>query len=72
MPEGRALSVHGFAVVTHLGGKAADGRQYISWIHDQDFIRAVHFLIDNSSMSGPVQPLAQIARDSVVVGLAPR
>jgi uncharacterized protein len=37
-----------------LGGKAADGRQYISWIHDQDFIRAVHFLIDNSSISGPV------------------
>jgi NAD dependent epimerase/dehydratase family enzyme len=37
-----------------LGGKAADGRQYISWIHDQDFIRAVHFLIENPSVSGPV------------------
>src|ERR1044072_5049210 len=23
-----------------LGGKAGDGRQYVSWIHDQDFIRA--------------------------------
>ena len=37
-----------------LGGKAADGRQYMSWIHDQDFIRAVHFLVDNASISGPV------------------
>jgi uncharacterized protein (TIGR01777 family) len=37
-----------------LGGKAADGRQYISWIHHQDFIRAVQFLIENASISGPV------------------
>jgi uncharacterized protein (TIGR01777 family) len=37
-----------------LGGKAADGRQYMSWIHDQDFTRAVHFLVDNASISGPV------------------
>jgi uncharacterized protein len=37
-----------------LGGKAADGRQYISWIHEVDFIRAVQFLIDNRSISGPV------------------
>jgi uncharacterized protein (TIGR01777 family) len=37
-----------------LGGQAADGRQYMSWIHDQDFIRAVQFLIEDSSISGPV------------------
>jgi hypothetical protein len=37
-----------------LGGQAADGRQFISWIHDQDFIRAVQFLIGNASISGPV------------------
>jgi uncharacterized protein (TIGR01777 family) len=41
-----------------LGGKAADGRQYMSWIHYQDFIRAVHFLIDNASISGPVNVAA--------------
>jgi len=28
-----------------LGGAAGDGRQYISWIHEVDFIRAVEFLI---------------------------
>ena len=28
-----------------LGGTAGDGRQYISWIHDKDFIRAIDWLI---------------------------
>ena len=37
-----------------LGGKAGSGRQYISWIHDADFIRAVQFLIEEESVSGPV------------------
>ena len=36
-----------------LGGKNGDGRQYISWIHDIDFINAITFLID-SDLSGPV------------------
>ncbi|GHC59953.1 TIGR01777 family oxidoreductase [Streptomyces cinnamoneus] len=29
-----------------LGGPVAGGAQYISWIHDHDFVRAVEFLID--------------------------
>jgi NAD dependent epimerase/dehydratase family enzyme len=37
-----------------LGGTAADGRQYISWIHDVDFIRSVYWLIDHDELSGPV------------------
>jgi uncharacterized protein len=36
-----------------LGGAASDGKQYVSWIHDRDFVRAIQFLID-SDMSGPV------------------
>lgn len=36
-----------------LGGRAGDGRQFVSWIHELDFIRAVEFLIDHD-MSGPV------------------
>jgi uncharacterized protein (TIGR01777 family) len=36
-----------------LGGRAADGRQFVSWIHDADFIRAVEWLISHD-MSGPV------------------
>jgi len=37
-----------------LGGTAADGRQYISWIHDQDFIRSVYWLIEHEELSGPI------------------
>ncbi len=37
-----------------LGGANGDGRQYVSWIHDQDFIRAVYWLIDHAELEGPV------------------
>jgi uncharacterized protein (TIGR01777 family) len=36
-----------------LGGRVGDGRQFVSWIHDGDFIRAMEWLIGND-MSGPV------------------
>jgi uncharacterized protein (TIGR01777 family) len=37
-----------------LGGRAGDGRQYVSWIHERDFIRAVYWLIEHEELSGPV------------------
>jgi uncharacterized protein (TIGR01777 family) len=37
-----------------LGGTAASGRQYISWIHDLDFIRSVYWLIEHEELSGPI------------------
>jgi NAD dependent epimerase/dehydratase family enzyme len=37
-----------------LGGKAADGRQYVSWIHDLDFYRAIRWLMDHDELTGPV------------------
>jgi uncharacterized protein (TIGR01777 family) len=37
-----------------LGGTAGDGRQYISWIHDEDFVRAIYWLVDRRDISGPV------------------
>lgn len=37
-----------------LGGRAGNGRQYISWIHEQDFIRAVRWLIDHDDLEGAV------------------
>ncbi|QIK08325.1 TIGR01777 family protein [Streptomyces sp. ID38640] len=37
-----------------LGGPVAGGAQYVSWIHDRDFVRAVEFLVDRSDLTGPV------------------
>lgn len=36
-----------------LGGTMASGRQYVSWVHEQDVCRAVEFLID-SGLEGTV------------------
>jgi uncharacterized protein (TIGR01777 family) len=37
-----------------LGGTAGNGRQYISWIHERDFIRAMSWLIERGDLEGPV------------------
>ncbi len=47
-----------------LGGSVAGGKQWVSWIHEDDFVRSIEFLIDNPSIHGPVnlsspQPLPQ-------------
>jgi uncharacterized protein (TIGR01777 family) len=37
-----------------LGGTSGDGRQYLSWIHERDFVRAVRWLIEHGQLDGPV------------------
>jgi uncharacterized protein len=37
-----------------LGGRAGDGRQYVSWIHADDFVRAIRWLIDHDGVDGIV------------------
>lgn len=37
-----------------LGGKMASGKQYMSWIHVEDFCRAVEWLIEHEELSGPI------------------
>lgn len=37
-----------------LGGSSGDGRQYVSWIHDVDFCRAVNWIIDHEDLNGPI------------------
>ena len=37
-----------------LGGASGDGRQYVSWVHDRDFVRAVYWLIERPELAGPV------------------
>ena len=43
-----------------LGGAAGDGRQYVSWIHDADFIRAVRWLIAHGEVEGAVNVAAPV------------
>jgi uncharacterized protein len=37
-----------------LGGQAGDGRQYVSWIHYEDFVHAVYWLINHDSLEGEI------------------
>lgn len=37
-----------------LGGSVGGGRQFVSWIHDRDFLRAIDFLIARNDVSGAV------------------
>jgi uncharacterized protein len=48
-----------FAVLSRLvrvglGGTQGNGRQFVSWMHEADFARAVEFLIDHQEIDGPV------------------
>jgi uncharacterized protein (TIGR01777 family) len=52
--KGGVFDVLSSLVRLGLGGRAGDGRQYVSWIHESDFVRAVYWLIKDESFSGPV------------------
>lgn len=41
-----------------LGGKAGSGGQYVSWIHDADFARAIDFLITHKRLEGCINVAA--------------
>lgn len=37
-----------------LGGTAGNGQQFVSWIHEVDFIQAIHWLIHHDNIEGPI------------------
>ena len=37
-----------------LGGQAGDGRQYVSWIHEHDFVHAIQWVIEHTDIAGAV------------------
>lgn len=41
-----------------LGGKQGNGRQFISWIHADDFCRSVHFILHHPEIVGPINLVA--------------
>ena len=54
-PEpGSVFAVLSRLVRTGLGGTQGNGRQYVSWIHESDYARALEFLIDHKEIDGPV------------------
>ncbi len=51
---GSVFAVLSRLVRVGLGGTQGNGRQYVSWMHEADFARAVEFLIGHEEMEGPV------------------
>jgi uncharacterized protein (TIGR01777 family) len=48
-----------------LGGCAGNGRQFVSWIHEGDFVRAIRWIIDRRYLTGAINvcaphPLANV------------
>ena len=50
--EGGVLKKMKFFAKLGLGGKYANGKQFLSWIHETDFIRVIEWMIENKSASG--------------------
>jgi len=51
---GTAFGVLSNLVRLGLGGKQGNGRQFVTWIHEADYARAVEFLIAREDIDGPV------------------
>lgn len=37
-----------------LGGRQGSGMQFVSWIHEADFVRAIEFLVAREELNGVV------------------
>ena len=67
---GNAFAVLSNLVRVGLGGKQGSGRQWVSWIHEDDFARAVEFLIARENLEGPVNiasPYPEQNRDFMAI-----
>ena len=52
--RGSIFGVLSNLVKLRLGGSIADGNQFVSWIHETDFVEAIMLLIENPKFSGPI------------------
>jgi hypothetical protein len=50
---GSAFAVLANLVRLSLGGKQGNGRQFVPWIHEADYARAVEFLVARQDLDGP-------------------
>ncbi|MEP0263851.1 TIGR01777 family oxidoreductase [Dokdonia sp.] len=47
-----------------LGGKQGSGNQKFSWIHEEDFVRIIQFIMDDTTIEGPINVVAPIPSDN--------
>jgi len=52
--EGGVFDAFRALVRRGLGGAMGNGEQYVSWIHAEDFCRAIQWLLNHDDLSGPV------------------
>ncbi len=57
-PKGGALGSMLLPFKMGLGGRIGDGRQWMSWIHVQDIVGAIHHILKNDLLQGPVNMVA--------------
>lgn len=60
-PQGGALSKMTLPFRLGIGGPIGSGKQYLSWIHIEDWISAVLWLITHPQLSGPVNLVSPYA-----------
>jgi hypothetical protein len=51
---GSAFGVLSNLVRLSLGGRQGNGSQFVSWIHETDYARAVEFIIGHEELQGPI------------------
>jgi len=57
-PKGGALGAMLLPFKMGLGGRTGDGRQWMSWIDVRDMVGAIHHILKNDLMQGPVNMVA--------------
>jgi uncharacterized protein (TIGR01777 family) len=53
-PEGGVFRILRRLARLGLGGCMGSGRQFVSWIHDEDFCRAVEWVLEHPELNGPI------------------
>ena len=51
---GSAFGVLSNLVRASFGGKQGNGRQFVTWIHEADYARAIDFLLAHEELDGPI------------------
>jgi uncharacterized protein len=57
-PQGGALKAMLLPFKLGVGGRVGDGRQWMSWIDVQDMVGAIHHILKNDLLQGPVNMVA--------------